>query len=126
MRNVIISIILFFSLFGLVFFANNHLIEFCGNIVNSCEKIEDLIESDKYDEAYNASVDLLFYMQEQAFISTIYINHTEVDSLVNQTVALTVQIKCRSESDALSTLHIIKYTSTMIKCLQSPNIRNIL
>lgn len=126
MKNAIASLILFLAVMGFIFFANSKLIQLCDHISTESAKIEKLLDNKKWDESYSESVKLLNKLKEDDLLSSIYINHTELDALVDQTVRLTVLVKCKDESESLSTLHLIKYSAERIKKLQSPSIENIL
>ena len=126
MKNSIVSLILFFSAVAFIFFANSELIKLCDKISRDSDKIEKLLNEKKWDESYDESVKLLKNLDESNSISSIYISHIELDSIVDQTVRLTVLIKSRDESESLATLHLIRYSAERIKELQYPSIENIL
>lgn len=126
MKNVIISLILFLAIMGFVLFANSKLIKLCDDISTESAQIEKLLNDKKWDESYTESVKLLDKLKEDGAVSSVYVNHTEVDALIDNTVKLTVLVKCKDESESLSTLHLIKYNAERIKELQYPSIKNIL
>lgn len=126
MKNTIVSIILFITVIGFVSFAHNELIDLCDNINKDSEKIEELINEDKWDKAYEESVALLSKLKDESLVSSMYINHVELDQLVDNTVLVTVNVKCKTKNDALAALHVVKYNSNRIKEIQNPKIRNIL
>lgn len=126
MKNTIISLILFLTVIGFVIFANGKLIQLCDEISKESSKIEELIDTDNWNESYKKSVKLLELLKTDGFISSIYINHTDIDELINNTVRATVLIKCHDKAESLSTLHLIKYNADRIKQLQYPNLENIL
>lgn len=126
MKNTIISLILFLTVIGFVIFANGKLIQLCDEISKESSKIEELIDNDNWNESYKKSVKLLELLKTDGFISSIYINHTDIDELINNTVRATVLIKCHDKAESLSTLHLIKYNADRIKQLQYPNLENIL
>lgn len=126
MKNSIVSLILFFSAVMFIFFANSELIKLCDKISDNSDKIEKLLNEKKWDESYDESVKLLKSLDESNSISSVYISHIELDSIVDQTVRLTVLIKSRDESESLATLHLIRYSAERIKELQYPSIENIL
>lgn len=126
MKNAIISLILFLAVMGFMLFANSELIDLCDDISKESAQIEELLNDKKWDESYDASVKLLNKLQEDGTVSSVYVNHTEVDAIIDNTVKLTVLVKCKDESESLSTLHLIKYNAERIKELQYPSIKNIL
>ena len=126
MKNTIVSIILFITVIGFVSFAHNELIDLCDAINMDSERIEELINEDNWDKAYEESVSLLSKLKDESLVSSIYINHVELDQLVDNTVLVTVNVKCKSKNDALASLHVVKYNSNRIKEMQNPKLRNIL
>ncbi len=126
MKNAIASLILFLAVMGFIIFANSKLIQLCDHISTEGAKIEKLLDNKEWDKSYNESVKLLNKLEQDGFVSSVYINHTEIDALIDQTVRLTVLVKCKDESESLSTLHLIKYSAERIKELQYPSIENIL
>lgn len=125
MKNAIISLVLFLTVMGFMLFANSKLIQLCDDISTASAQIEELLNDKKWDESYTASVKLLNKLEEDGTVSSVYINHTEVDALIDNTVKLTVLVKCKDESESLSTLHVIKYNAERIKELQYPSLKNI-
>ena len=126
MKNTIISLILFFIVVGFVIFSNNELIKLCDEISKESSQIEELLDSGNWNESYKKSVKLLELLKTDGFVSSIYINHTDIDELINNTVRATVLIKCHDKAESLSTLHLIKYNADRIKQLQYPTLNNIL
>lgn len=126
MKNTVTSLILFLAVLAFIFFANSKIIQLCDHISTESAKIEKLLDNKEWDKSYTESVKLLNKLEEDGFISSVYINHTEMDSLIDQIVRLTILVKCKDESESLSTLHLIKYGSERIKDLQYPSIENIL
>ncbi|MFR9239523.1 MAG: DUF4363 family protein [Clostridium baratii] len=126
MKNTIVSIILFITVIGFVSFAHNELIELCDNINKESEEIEELINKDNWNKAYEKSVALLNKLKDESLVSSMYINHVELDQLVDNTVLVTVNVKCKTKNDALASLHVVKYNSNRIKEMQNPKLRNIL
>ncbi|CUQ18114.1 hypothetical protein BH721_06890 [Clostridium baratii] len=126
MKNTIVSIILFITVIGFVSFAHNELIDLCDAINMDSERIEELINEDNWDKAYEESVSLLSKLKDESLVSSMYINHVELDQLVDNTVLVTVNVKCKSKNDALASLHVVKYNSNRIKEMQNPKLRNIL
>lgn len=125
MKNTILSITLFLIVVFLVFFANKELITLCSEITNESIEIEELLDNEDFDKAYDKSVKLLDILKNESFIATMYINHTDIDDILSQLVRLTVLIKSEDKSESLATLHVIKYNSERIKSLQELSPENI-
>ncbi|MBW6411315.1 DUF4363 family protein [Clostridium weizhouense] len=126
MKNVIFSILLFFSILILVYFSNNSLIKLCDNISTLAEDIEITLIKGEIEDAYIQSIDLLNLIHQDGFITSIYVNHQEFDNLVNDTVKLSVYLSHKDIPDANSTLHTLKYNTQNLKKLQKPTLKNIL
>jgi hypothetical protein len=125
MRNSFISISLFIILLVGIFYLNNGFIKICSEAEISSNEIEELISNKEYNLAYEKSEELLSYIDENDGIPTIYLNHTDYDLIVNECLKLCIYIEERDISEALASLHIIKYSVTHLKDLQKVNIKNI-
>jgi Domain of unknown function (DUF4363) len=125
MRNSLISISLFIILIVGILYLNNGFIKICSKAEISSNEIEELISNKEYDLAYEKSEELLSYIDGNDGIPTIYLNHTDYDVIVNECLKLCIYIEERDISEALASLHLIKYSVTHLKDLQKVNIKNI-
>lgn len=125
MRNSLISVFLFIILVIGIFYLNNGFIKICSKAETSSIEIEELISNKEYDLAYDKSEELLSYIDENDGIPAIYLNHTDYDIIINECLKLCIYIEERDISEALASLHIIKYSVEHLKDLQKPNIKNI-
>lgn len=125
MRNSLISISLFIILIVGLFYLNNEFIKICSKAEISSNEIEELISNKEYDLAYDKSEELLSYIDGNDGVPAIYLNHTDYDVIVNECLKLCIYIEERDISEALASLHIIKYSVTHLKDLQKVNIKNI-
>lgn len=125
MRNTLISIFLFIILLVGIIYLNIGLIKICSNAKASTDEIEELISNNEYDLAYEKAEELLYYIDGNDGIPTIYLNHTDYDLIVNECLKLCIYIEERDISEALASLHLIKYSVTHLKDLQTVNLKNI-
>ena len=125
MRNSFISISLFIILLVGIIYLNIEFVNICSHAKASSDEIEELILNKEYDLAYEKSEMLLSYIDGNDGIPTIYLNHTDYDLIINECLKLCIYIDERDISEALASLHIIKYSVTDLKELQKVNIKNI-
>ncbi|QAA34631.1 DUF4363 family protein [Clostridium manihotivorum] len=125
MKNTITSILIFLCLLGFIIYSHSDLIKICDDVSTKCVKIEDSIKNDKWDESYKLSVDLKEYIEKSFEPLSVYINHQDADILVNESLKLSQYTKYENKSEALSSIHLIKYSTKAIKALQTPKLENI-
>lgn len=64
-------------------------------------------------------------IQDKGDIASIYINHVDYDSILNEALKLSVYLENNDESESEASLHLLKYITKHMKELQVPNIKNI-
>lgn len=126
MRNTIISILLFIILVGFLWIFDNKFTTICIDITESCIEIEDLLDINAKDDAYEKSVELLELIKNKGDIPAIYLNHVDYDLLMNEALKLCLYIKGNDKAESLATLHALRYAAEHLKDLQKPNFNNIL
>lgn len=125
MKNAVISIILFFVLIIGIFFFNNFVINLYDSIQSKTDEIEVILLNQDYSTAYEQSLELLYYLQDNDFIPSIYTNHQDFDTLSQEAAKLCVYISKNDIGEAYASLHFIKYNVETIKKLQEVTLRNI-
>lgn len=125
MRNSLISICLFIILLIVIIYLNMGFVKICSNAKASTDEIEELIFNKEYDLAYEKSEELLSYIDGNDGIPTIYLNHTDYDLVINECLKLCIYIEERDISEALASLHLVKYSVNHLKDLQKVNLKNI-
>ncbi|GAA0083886.1 DUF4363 family protein [Clostridium sp. MB05] len=125
MRNSIISVVLFIALISGLLFLDNKFVSLCDDVMFKCQEIEDLLEANENYIAYEKSVELLEFIEERADIPAIYLNHVDYDSLMNESLKLSLYIKSDEKGDSLATLHVLRYAAEHLKELQKPNLNNL-
>lgn len=125
MKNTIISILIFLSMFIFIKYSHNKVIALCDDIGSKCEEIETMLDEDNWDESYENSVKLMDDIDVSFSFISVYMNHQDVDFLHNETLKLSQYTKCKNKSEALCSIHIIKHSAESIKDIQTPTIENI-
>jgi hypothetical protein len=125
MKSTILSIIIFISLLCFVFFANNSLIKLCDTISDSSEEIELLVNDKEWDKAYSSTSEIIDLIDKNQLLSSVYINHSDFDNLMDEAVELSLYIDCRDHTESIIAVNSLKNFAKNIKHLHNPNIENI-
>lgn len=126
MRNALISVVLFILTMICVYFLNNSVLTLCDSIKTQSEDIELQITAGQYEEAYNKSLQLLNSIQEKNVLTSIYLSHQEFDNLLNEAVKLSTYLVHEDDTEAHTSLHLLKHNTEHLKKLQIPSLENIL
>lgn len=126
MKNIIFSLVLFLIVTTFILFSNSEIQTLCADIIDKSNKLEETLDKKDFETAYTYSLDLLDLLKSNAFIYTIYLNHLDIDAIVDESVKLTVLIKSEDLSSSLASLHLIKYNAERLMNLQKVTIENIL
>ena len=126
MKNAIISIILFITVMASVFFLNKSLINLCDSIEKKSEELEITLTNGDFETAYLQSLELLSLIEENNFITSVYVNHQDFDSLTDEAVKLSIYATYEDYAESHASLHAMKYNAKHIKRLQIPTLENIL
>lgn len=125
MRNVWISLGVFVIMLTAMFFSLNYLNKSCVEIESDCSKLEQLLDEENWDEAYDLSNKLFYDWEKKSQIMPVFVNHTEIDALNNEVLKLTQYVKTQSKDEALASTHSVKFYAKNIQFLQKVNIQNI-
>lgn len=125
MKNTLFAILLFFALLGFVCYSNNELIKLCDSIIESCEEIDALIATDEWKDAFSGSENLILHLKEDSAIASIYINHTDLDNMISESVKLTQYIRYENQAESQASVNALKYAANNIKRLHKATIENI-
>lgn len=126
MRNAFLSILLFSFTMTCVYLLNNSVINLCDDIKMQAEDIELKIRDGELEDGYYQSLELLNFIQDKNFVTSIYLSHQEFDNLLNEAVKLSTYLIHEDASEAHTSLHLLKHNTDHIKKLQVPNLENIL
>jgi len=126
LKNTIISIGLFVVLFVCLFFTDKSLVSTCNEVATKCEEIEILLNNKENDKAYTEAIDLLRFMEKEGSTASMYVNHVDYDSLINESLRLSLYIKEKEHGEALASLHVLRYGARNMKDIQKTNLKNLL
>lgn len=126
MKNAFLSILLFLFTMICVYILNNSVINLCDDIKSQAENIESKINNGEFESGYKDSLKLLNSIQEKNFVTSIYLSHQEFDNLLNEAVKLSTYLIHEDETEAHTSLHLLKHNTEHIKKLQLLNLENIL
>lgn len=125
MKNIILTIILFLLLVSSLFFLNNKFIYICDELRLKGSEIEILLDNNQTDIAYDKSLELLNFLDYQSIISSVYLNHADYDTLINEALKTCIYIKNDDLSEAQASIHLVVFTSDHLKEMHKINIKNI-
>eukprot|EP00825_Cyclidium_porcatum_P026526 TRINITY_DN28537_c0_g1_i1.p2 TRINITY_DN28537_c0_g1~~TRINITY_DN28537_c0_g1_i1.p2 ORF type:complete len:122 (-),score=27.61 TRINITY_DN28537_c0_g1_i1:8-373(-) len=97
-----------------------------GDVYKRQEDIELKITSGDFEAGYNQSLILLNTIQEKNLVTSIYLSHQEFDNVLNEAVKLSTYLVHEDETEAHTSLHLLKHNTDHIKKLQSLNLENII
>ncbi|MCR1935130.1 DUF4363 family protein [Clostridium tepidum] len=98
----------------------------CINFMNQCNELEELVSSEYWEKAYGKSLKLFNNWQNDHFVISIVINHSEIDNINNELWKLTQYVKCKNKDESLSSIHVVKFLLEHIINMEKINIENIL
>ncbi|MBU5591387.1 DUF4363 family protein [Clostridium sp. MSJ-4] len=107
-------------------FSINYLNKTCDSLRDTCDKLEESISNENWDNSYEDSLKFLDDIQKNSKLISIFIDHEELDNISNELYKLTQYIKGESKEESLASLHVIKFYLNHVQELQKINIQNIL
>lgn len=125
MKNTIISIILFLSVFSFVCYSHYRLDNLCNLIDKSCSEIEELINSNSLEAASVITDELLDKIKDNHLLSSMYLNHNDFDILSCEALKLSLYVECRNNDESRISLNLLKCYAENIKKLHKLNVENI-
>lgn len=125
MKKAITSFIIFFIMVGAITYFHITLNKTCDEIVEQCNTLEDIIFQEQWDVSYENSVNLLSKVEESYTPFAVFLNHTELDNMKNETAKLTEYIETEEKSEAMASIHYVKFTAKNIKDVNKVTLQNI-
>lgn len=125
MKNVVVSFILFFILIAFMITSNDKIHSFLEEIIKTCENLEELINKEKWETAYDIANEFHEKIDSAAPEMGLYLNHQQIDDINHELYGLTQYIKEKEKADALAGVHSIKHDARTIKRLQRFSLENI-
>lgn len=126
MRNLIMSIALFFAVLLLASFSLRHLKEIENHMLRLTTRIEIEVSEKEWKDAYDSSIEFLETWEKESKIIAIFVHHEELDNINNEIWKLTQYTKCEDRDDSLASVHTLKFLIKHIINLEKINMQNIL
>ena len=105
---------------------STHLIkQSCTHLQDLNSSLESNINKEQYGAAYNLSLDYINQWKKTSKTLTIFIHHEDIDHVSNEVLKLTQYIKVKDKSEALATVHVMKYLIDHIIDHEKVSISNI-
>ncbi len=125
MKNMIISFSLFVVMILSMSFSIGYLNKTCKSLLNDCDKLEEDISDERWNNIYEDSVDFLHKVQKDSKTLSIFIDHQELDNMSNELYKFTQYTKWENKEESLASLHVVKFYLNHIQELQKINVQNI-
>lgn len=126
MKNFTISLCMFLIMLILIFISIKKINTFCENYILETKKLENLLNEERWDSAYNMSVEFVEDWKESSKFISIFVHHQEIDNINNALLELTQYIKFEDKTEALAKVHFIKFILTHLIDLEKITLQNIL
>lgn len=125
MKNMIISFSLFVVMILSMSFSIVYLNKTCKSLLECCDKLEEDISDERWNNIYEDSVDFLHKVQKDSKTLSIFIDHQELDNMSNELYKFTQYTKWENKEESLASLHVVKFYLNHIQELQKINVQNI-
>lgn len=125
MKNILAAFSLFIIMIIGIFLSTNAINRNCSHLQNLNCALESNIIKENYGDAYNLSLDYIVQWKKASNFLTIYIHHEDLDHVDNEVLKLTQYIKTKDKSEALATVHVMKFLIDHIKSHEKVSISNI-
>ncbi|MGV8983249.1 DUF4363 family protein [Clostridium sp.] len=125
MKNVYIAFSIFVIMIIGIFISVNVINKSCDHLQSLNCTLESYILKENYKGAYTLSMDYMTQWKSDSKFLTIYIHHEDLDHVDNELLKLTQYIKIQDKSEALATVHVMKYLVDHIKSHEKVSISNI-
>ncbi len=125
MKNSLVSILLFVILVSFLFYADHNFKNLCSQIVDKCDLMEYEITPENKKENFEDAMEIFTTLKEKDKIPSIYINHVDYDTLLNEALKLSVYLEADNLEEAEASLHLLKFSAEHLRDLQNPTLNNI-
>ena len=125
MKNSLVSILLFVILVSFLFYADHNFKNLCSHIVDKCDLMEYEITPENKKENFEDAMEIFTTLKEKDKIPSIYINHVDYDTLLNEALKLSVYLEADNLEEAEASLHLLKFSAEHLRDLQNPTLNNI-
>lgn len=125
MKTTHIALILFLCLFSFILYSDLKLQDLYNNISSKTDIIEEYLNEKDYESAYNTSIDLINYIDNHSFLSSVYVNYVDFDNINNEAERLSLYIKYSNISESHVSRSNLKFYAEKAKNLNRPTLKNI-
>lgn len=125
MRDAILSVFIFITVMFVVLFFNNSTIQLCDDITTKSNEIEVSLLQDDLETSYSLSLDVLNSLKSKYTLTSVYLNHTDIDNLINESIRLSTYILHGDRSEASTSLYLLQSNTAHIRELQIPKLENL-
>lgn len=125
MRNIIITLLLFFSIVLVNIFSVNYLNKIYSDMQNTNYSLMQLINDEKWSDAKKTSNKFSNEWHSFSNICTVFVNHTLTDDISIEEHKLEEWIKCKNKDEALSSVSSINFLLDRNQKLEKINLQNI-
>lgn len=125
MKNVLAAFSLFIIMIVGIFLSTNFINQSSIHLQDLNSTLENYITKEDYGNAYNLSIDYIAQWKKTSKVLTIYMHHEDLDHINNEVLKLTQYIKVKDKSEALATVHVMKYLMDHIIDHEKVSISNI-
>lgn len=125
MKNLLIAFSLFFIMIIGISLSSNFIKQSCTHLQDLNSTLENYITKEDYGNAYNLSISYIDQWKKTSKRLTIFIHHEDLDHIDNELLKLTQYIKTQDKSEALATVHAMKYLIDHIIDHEKVSISNI-
>lgn len=126
MKNLFISFCLFAIMLVAILFSLNYLNKICNNLEILSSKIEESVNNENWQQAYDESLELISIWEKDSRDICIFVHHAEIDNISSELFKLTQFAKCKTTDESLASIHFIKLTLKHICDIEKINLKNIL
>lgn len=125
MKNIYLAFSIFIIMIIGIFLSINAINRSCDHLQNLNCTLESYILKENYKAAYTLSLDYITQWKSDSKFLTLYIHHEDLDHVDNEVLKLTQYIKVKDKSEALATVHVMKYLVDHIKSHEKVSISNV-
>ena len=126
MRTTFISAVLFLCLILFITFADFKLQKLYNNISSESDIIEDLLDENEWDQAYDKTEALILDIKKENLLSSVYVNHMDFDNINNEAIKLCLFIQCKDISESHVSANLLKSYANCTRQLNRFSLKNIL
>jgi len=125
MKNLLISVVIFLTMITAIFFSTTYLSRTCANLIKTTATLEAQITNEKWEDAYNTSMELTSKWMDYCTKLSIFVDHEEIDNIDNELWKLSQYTKCKNKDESLAGVHVIKFFINHITNMEKINLQNI-